>query len=767
MSTRREGDLPEVWGGVECTRNRVHDRYLDQSRRSGHFERPEDLEQFAALGIQAIRYPVLWEHVAPQGLARADWRGSDARLGRLKELGLRPIVGLLHHGSGPPHTSLLSPALPAELARFAAAVAMRYPWVTDFTPVNEPLTTARFSGLYGHWYPHGRSLALFAQTLVVQCRATVDAMRAIRAVTPGARLIQTEDMGRTFSTPALAEQAAEENGRRWLSLDILCGRVTPGHPWWDKLLAAGIARCELEFFRAHPTPPDIVGLNYYVTSDRMLDERMYRYPAWSHGGNGFRAYADVEAARARPEGIYGHAEILRAAWERYHLPVALTEVHIGSTREEQLRWLKAAWDATLSTRAEGVDVRALTVWSLLGAFDWNTLVTAERGFYEPGAFDLRAPQPRPTALARMTRALATTGTFTHPVLETPGWWSRPGRLLSSLEPNRVHHSISPGPASVSPLLILGANGALGRTLARACRARGLPYRLLAREELDITSMRSIDRALIRQKPWAVLNAAGFTSVEGAERDPKRCFEENSSGPALLARACARGGLAMITFSSDQVFAGTQTRPHVESDPVAPQSIYGRSQVEAEARVLDAMPEALVVRSSAFFGPEDTRSFPVLALTTLARGESLLAADNVVLSPTYLPDLADSCLELLLDEEHGVVHLANAGEVSLAELATRVATLAGLSATRVVGRPLEIQGMDASSPVYRALGSERLLLMPALEDALGRFLRDCNPSISRQWAAPANTDAEVNFPTEDDDTRRHSWALDAGGAHPTG
>ncbi|WP_206667357.1 hypothetical protein, partial [Salmonella enterica] len=67
----------------------------------------------------------------------------------MQRLKLRPIVGLVHHGSGPPHTHLLDPAFAAGLAAFAGEVARRFPWVEDYTPVNEPLTTARFSALYG------------------------------------------------------------------------------------------------------------------------------------------------------------------------------------------------------------------------------------------------------------------------------------------------------------------------------------------------------------------------------------------------------------------------------------------------------------------------------------------------------------------------------------------------------------------------------------------------------------------------------------------
>ena len=106
-------------------------------------------------------------------------------------------------------TTAAAPARPASSTRRSptgwppspAAVARRYPWVEDYTPVNEPLTTARFSGLYGHWYPHGRDDRTFARALLNQCRAVVLAMRAIRAVNPAARLVQTEDLGRTYSTP--------------------------------------------------------------------------------------------------------------------------------------------------------------------------------------------------------------------------------------------------------------------------------------------------------------------------------------------------------------------------------------------------------------------------------------------------------------------------------------------------------------------------------------------------------------------------------------
>src|ERR687889_2812776 len=168
----------ELWGGLECTVARIGDAFRDQSAETGHTDRIEDLDRIAALGIRTLRYPVLWETISPDHPNTADWSWHDARLTRLRDLGIRPIAGLVHHGSGPSYTDLLDPAFPELLAAHAARVAQRYPWIELYTPVNEPLTTARFSGLYGHWYPHARREADFLRMVVNQCRATLLAMRA-------------------------------------------------------------------------------------------------------------------------------------------------------------------------------------------------------------------------------------------------------------------------------------------------------------------------------------------------------------------------------------------------------------------------------------------------------------------------------------------------------------------------------------------------------------------------------------------------------------
>jgi dTDP-4-dehydrorhamnose reductase len=433
MSPIREHRRPALWGGVECTVNRVGEAYFDQLERTGHADRISDLERFADLGLHTLRYPFLWERIAPHGLDRASWRWADERWQAMRQLGLQAIVGLVHHGSGPRHTNLLEDSFATGLAAYAGAFARRFPDAWAYTPVNEPCTTARFSALYGHWYPHRRTDRDFVRAMVIQCRATVLAMRAIRQVNPAALLVQTDDLGRTFSTPSLAYQADFQNERRWLAFDLLDGRVTRTHPLWDYLRWAGADEHDLQWFADHPCPPDVIGVNYYLTSDRFLDHRLDRYDASLHGGNGRMHYADTEAVRVRPEGLVGHEALLLEAYARARRPVALTEVHAGGAPDEQARWLRDGWRGAQRAAQRGANVAGVTAWALLGSFDWNCLVTRPQNCYETGAFDVRDRTPRLTDVGRLVRRLATASDdSTDDQDTTEGWWRRPERFLQPL-----------------------------------------------------------------------------------------------------------------------------------------------------------------------------------------------------------------------------------------------------------------------------------------------------------------------------------------------
>ncbi|MEA3012303.1 MAG: dTDP-4-dehydrorhamnose reductase [Sphingomonadales bacterium] len=723
---------PELWAGPECTIVRIGDRWRDQAIETGHRFRAIDVDLIAGLGIKTVRYPILWESVAPDGLDACDFAWADERLSMFEDYGIEVIGGLLHHGSGPAYTYLLDPDFALKFADYAARVVERYPHIRQWTPINEPLTTARFSALYGHWYPHRRDYPGFLRALVNQCDGIRRAMAAIRRINPAATLIQTEDVGKTFSTAPLTDQARHENERRWLSLDLLAGRVQPGHALHRFLLDAGISEAEIESFASGQARPDLIGVNHYLTSERFLDHRIELYPDLEPGGNGRDIYVDAEAVRVDElTGDFGLAARLREVWERYSIPLAITEVHHGCTREQQLRWFAEVWGTAGQLQREGVDLRAVTLWSMFGAVDWRSLVTCDDGAYDVGALDARAPIPRPTAVARAAAAYAQGESYEHPVLAETGWWRRPERLYSWSD-----RSASPTPPQGPPLLITGATGTLGRAFARIAAQRGLAFRSTDRTELDIRDPGSIATMIERVRPWAIVNTAGFVRVQDAERETDACMAANAAGAANLARACRENGIPLLTFSSDLVFDGMLGRPYLESDLANPVGIYGQSKFMAERLISVTRAEALVIRTSAFFGPWDRHNFAWSVLEALSREEPVSASANDIASPTFVPDLCHAALDLLIDGETGLWHLANQGALSWFAFARAIAQGANLDADLIFARE--------SGPVRNnALASMHGNMLRPFEPALADFLRDVGAAGGAAPPAPAVHSAAIN------------------------
>ena len=680
----------ELWGGHECTVNRVGDRYRDQTQLTGHLGRRHDLQRFAELGITTLRYPVLWERIAPDRPDRHDWRWTDERLAEIARLGMKPVAGLVHHGSGPRYTNLLDDRFAALFGEFAAAAAERYPHVEDWTPVNEPLTTARFSALYGYWYPHARDEGLFWRALVNQIDATRAAMRAIRRVNPAARLIQTEDLGHNYATDALAGIADYNNHRRWATWDLLAGRVSRDHPLWPDLERVGLGD-RVRAIADDPCPPDVIGVNHYITSERFLDHRLdaYALPVPADG------YHDLTAARVLDPPPPGLAGVLAQAWQRYGLPLAVTESHLGCTREEQLRWLWQSWHDCLGLVEQGVDVRALTAWALLGNVDWTSLITDEAGDYEPGAFDVRGGEPRRTAIADLLTALGRGGEAmaragAHPVLRGPGWWQRDIRLEHApfrwAEPARA--VVSDG-APVRPLVVTGAAGTLGRAFVGACKLRGLEYLAVDGAISPGGDAAEMGAFLDRHRPWAVVDAHGW------QRGGEEATRSGADGSGVaVARACAERGIHCTMLVREPAVDGH----------------------DGAADGLHDVPAALVVRTGAFFSPYDDDDFAVAVEQAVRRGRRFVVADRTV-TPTFVPDMVSACLDLAIDGEAGPWHLTSGEAVSLVEFGRRIAAALDLDPALVVAADPAASG--ARTGQREAPASVHGRMLPTLAHAIGR------------------------------------------------
>ena len=274
-----------------------------------------------------------------------------------------------------------------------------------------------------------------------------------------------------------------------------------------------------------------------------------------------------------------------------------------------------------------------------------------------------------------------------------------------------------------PVLIIGKSGTLGNAFARICELRAIPFHLVGRDECDLCNEKMIHQTISTYKPWAVINAAGFVRVDDAESEIDKCYFDNTIGPELLANACRTLGIKLLSFSSDLVFDGQKQVPYIESDEVSPLNIYGKSKAKKEQLVLHADPSALIIRTSAFFGPWDNYNFVSHVLNSTAAGIPFTAVSDVTVSPTYVPDLVNAALDLLIDDEKDVWHLANDGEVTWSDLAVAVAQRGGRDSNLIVPQSLESMNWRAARPYYSVLKSEKGMMLPSLEQALKRYFEE--------------------------------------------
>jgi dTDP-4-dehydrorhamnose reductase len=193
---------------------------------------------------------------------------------------------------------------------------------------------------------------------------------------------------------------------------------------------------------------------------------------------------------------------------------------------------------------------------------------------------------------------------------------------------------------------------------------------------------------------------------------------------------------MVTFSSDLVFDGSSSIPYVESDPVRPLNVYGATKAEMEQRVGDILPDALIIRTSAFFGPWDEANFATQLWRSLAKRTPFTAADDSVVSPTYVPHLVDAVLDLLIDGESGLWHLASGSALTWVAFARTLAEQGGWDPSLVIAARARDIWTPAARPAFSALTSERGNILPTLDCAMREYvahMTETSVDRERRWS----------------------------------
>jgi len=295
-------------------------------------------------------------------------------------------------------------------------------------------------------------------------------------------------------------------------------------------------------------------------------------------------------------------------------------------------------------------------------------------------------------------------------------------------------------------VVIGGSGQIGGWLLRVLGGRGheavgtyasAAYPGLVR--LDAAELDASAAWLRGQKPDVVFYPAGFTWVDGCERDPARARSSNLEQPLNLARAAAGTGARFVYFSTDYVFDGG-AGPYTEESPVNPLSAYGRVKYEAEqALAAELGDRVLTLRTSWVFGPErQGKNFAYQLVRTLAAGKDLVCPSDQISNPSYGPDVAGVAVSLAEQGRSGLAHAAGPEVADRVTFARAIATAFGLDPERVTGRTTTELGQGAPRPLRGGLLSGRLdAWLPGAVRPVTEALSDFRLRIHRGegWADP--------------------------------
>jgi beta-glucosidase/6-phospho-beta-glucosidase/beta-galactosidase len=325
------------------------------------------------LGITHLRYAFPWHELEPaRGQFR--WETADERIAECDRLGIELMLDVMHFGT----PLWLKQAVgdvefPQALEEYAEELVGRYRGsVRTWCPFNEPLVSALFSGDFGFWPPHSRKWRGYMPVLSRIVQATNRSIRAIRRAMPEATVLLC-DAAENFKTrtPQLQAEVNRRNLRRFVVMDLLTGRVDRHHPLFSWLTGYGMSELDIEWLRANPQAPDVLGLDYYPHSD---------WQVAVEGGSVRQRRAD------NPVGLYG---VSQAYYNRYGIPLMLTETSVDGKPINREIWLDTTLDHIRRLREEGVPMLGMIWWPMIDQLDWDGALTHRIGkIHQVGLYTL-------------------------------------------------------------------------------------------------------------------------------------------------------------------------------------------------------------------------------------------------------------------------------------------------------------------------------------------------------------------------------------------
>ncbi|MGZ4973403.1 MAG: family 1 glycosylhydrolase [Limisphaerales bacterium] len=366
-------------------------RTLDEYELTGHYEKWRgDLDYMASLGVKAARYGIPWHRIQP---TRGQWDFSfaDDTLNHLLDLGIEPIVDLVHYGL--PlwlENAFLNPDFSKLMAEYSARIAERFKGrIHAYTPLNEPRITCWYSGKLGWWPPFKRGWSGFVAVMMGVARGIVESTQALKEVDPDILPMHVDATDLYESPePALQDEVHRRQEIVFLALDLVSGRVNEEHSLWQWLLKNGASKPQLHWFLENHIDLSIIGINLYP---------MFSRKVMSKTGSGLR----TKMPYSPNEIVYRLGKMYH---ERYQVPIFISETASEGSYKRRKEWLDNSVAEVKKLREEGVPLVGYTWWPMFALVTWAYRQgTHPPAFYlkQMGLWDLDAHLNRmPTGLVK-------------------------------------------------------------------------------------------------------------------------------------------------------------------------------------------------------------------------------------------------------------------------------------------------------------------------------------------------------------------------------
>jgi len=266
-------------------------------------------------------------------------------------------------------------------------------------------------------------------------------------------------------------------------------------------------------------------------------------------------------------------------------------------------------------------------------------------------------------------------------------------------------------------VVTGLRGQVVQSLLEnASRRSDVEIIPLGRPELNLAASETIAATVHAARPDLIVSAAAFTGVDLAETDAATAISINVTGPGELARVAATLRVPIVHLSTDYVFDGSKPSPYVESDPVAPLGVYGRSKLMGERKVAAATEDHAILRTAWVYSPFN-RNFLRTMLKIAETKEEVRIVDDQIGNPTSAIDIADAVMavgqNLLASSDpalRGIFHMAGTGAASWADFADeifRISAANGGPSAKVIRIPTSEYPTPARRPANSQLDCSKL------------------------------------------------------------